>query len=49
MWELYPLSVQVKADCPNDAEQKAIRKLATGVFKDRGYGAWIVEKVEVIK
>ena len=46
MWVSYNGHVDVRAETDKEAERAAIRRLATGTFKDRGYGAWIVEKIE---
>lgn len=46
MWEFYKGHVDVFATSREEAEGEAIRKLATGNFRDRGWSAWVVEKVE---
>jgi|GEM_PF-2256444 len=46
MWEFYDGTVTVQARNDIEAEQIAIRKLATGAFKDRGYCAWRVHGVK---
>lgn len=46
MWASYNGHVDVHAVTDQEAERAAINRLARGVFKDRGFGAWIVDKVE---
>jgi hypothetical protein len=44
--EFYNGYVDVEAENDVKAEDAAIHKLSRGTFRDRGYGAWIVERVE---
>lgn len=44
-WEFYKGYVDVYAENDEAAERAAIRKLATGIFQDRGFNAWIVISV----
>ena len=46
MWISYNGHVDVVAPTDQEAERAAIRNLAAGTFKDRGFGAWVVDKVE---
>lgn len=48
MSEFYKGHVDVSSTDFENAKYAALRKLATGIFKDRGYGAWIINKVERI-
>lgn len=45
MWEYYDGHVDVWADNDSEAETLAVKKLAMGAFKDRGYNAWNVKSV----
>ena len=43
--EFYRGYVDVEAEDCEAAKQEAIRRLATGTFRDRGFDAWVVEEV----
>jgi hypothetical protein len=46
MWELYEGYVDVQANNEEQAIIQAKRRLATGTFRDRGFDAWVVDKIE---
>lgn len=46
MWEFYDGHVDVNADDPEDAVERALDKLRRGAFPDRPRDGWRVEKVE---
>ena len=46
MREFYTACVYVDSLSYKEAAMKAIKKLTTGIFRNRGFNAWVVEKIE---
>lgn len=47
MWTFYEGHVDVFADDPEEAEERALDELKRTSFRDRSRGAWIIDDVQV--
>lgn len=46
--EFYRGHVDVVVETLSEAPRVAVETLARGTFRDRGWDAWVIEKVEVL-
>lgn len=48
-WEHYDGHVDVWAEDPQQAEEKALDKLKRGNFPERGRSSWTIDRIEVLR